>query len=212
MKTATFAVAVSALAVGGFGWFDTASYRSAVQAYQAVARVHATQGEEQVRQDEVRYRRCDPMRTDNRTSNTVDFTPEGRACLIDALGRTGSVPGALVLLRNASVALSKDPDDSQLRAAALGAIDRARKILVGDQAYYDGQEQIKQAYANSLVMRMLGEPEPSAASFADQAALLDQAEYAIHLPKLYQSQQIWRLESLLPEKGRAPGATRQAEG
>lgn len=201
MKTATFAVTVSALAVGAFGWFDTASYRSAVQAYQAAARVHSTPSKEQAQQDEVRYRRCDPMRTENRTGNTVDFTPEGRTCLIDALGKTGSVPGALVLVRNASVALSKDPDDSQLRAAALGAIDKARKILVSDKAYYDGQEQIKQARANSLVMRMALEPDSSAASFADQAALLDQAEYAIHLPKLYQSRQIWRLESLLPEKG-----------
>lgn len=200
MKTATIAITISALAVGAFGWFDTASYRSAVQAYQAAARVHSTPSKEQAQQDEVRYRRCDPMRTENRTSNTVDFTPEGRTCLIDALGKTSSIPGALVLVRNASVALSKDPDDRPLRAAALGAIDKARKILVSDKAFYDGQEQIKQAYANSVVMRMLAEPDPSAASFADQAALLDQAEYSIHLPTLYQSQQIWRLESLLPEK------------
>jgi len=200
MKTAMTAITIAAAAAGGFGWFDTAGYRSAIQAYQTAAKEHAPQGREPVQQDEARYRRCDPMRTENKASNTIDFTPEGRTCLIDALDQTRSVQGALVLVRNASVALSKEPDDKQLRAAALGAIDKARKILVSDRALYERQEQIQQAYANSLVMRMLVSPQPQAVSFAAQATLLDQAEYSIHLPKLYQSQQIWRLESLLPEK------------
>lgn len=200
MKTATLAITVSALAVGGFGWFDTASYRSAVQAYQTVGNELMPQRQEQFQQDQARYQRCDPMRTENRVSNTIDFTPEGRTCLIEALEQTSSVQGALILVRNASVALSKDPDDKALRAAALGAIDKARKILLGDKAFYDRQEEIRQAYTHSLVMRVLAEPQPESASFSAQATLLDQAEYSVHLPKLYQSQKIWRLESALPEK------------
>ena len=192
MKTAMTAitVAAAAAAAGGFGWFDTAGYRSAVQAYQTVARVQAPQGQEPVRQDEARYRRCDPMRTENKARNTIDLTTEGRSCLIDALDQTGSVQGALVLVRNASVALSKEPGDKQLRSAALGAINKARQILVRDRALYDRQERIQRAYANSLIMRMLAEPDPQAVSFAAQATLLDEAEYSIHLPMLYQSQQI----------------------
>lgn len=115
MKTATIAIAISALAVGGFGWFDTVSYRSALQAYQMVAKERRPQHQAQWQRDEARYKRCDPMRVANKARSTIDFTPEGRHCLIDALAQTASVQGALVLLRNASVALSKDPDDKALR-------------------------------------------------------------------------------------------------
>ena len=129
------------------------------------------QHQEQLRQDEARYQRCDPMRAENRASDTIDFTPDGRNCLIDALGRASSVQGTLVLARNASVALSKDPDDQSLRAVALGAIDKARKILVSDKALYDRQEQVNQAYTNSLVMRLLLPPTPAPVSFATRALL-----------------------------------------
>lgn len=200
MKIATTVMTAAALALGGFGWLDTANYRSTLQAYQEAAREHLPQRQAQFQQDQARYQRCDPMRFENKASNTIDFTPEGRSCLIDALAQTSSVQGALILVRNASVALGKNPDDGQLRAAALGAVDKARKILLGDKAFYDRQEQINQAYANSLVMRVLAEPQPVAVSFTTQAALLDQAEYSIHLPKVYQSQQVWRLESQLPAK------------
>jgi len=200
MKAATIAIAISALAVGGFGWFDTVSYRSALQAYQMVAKEHLPQHRAQWQQDEARYKRCDPMRVENKARNTIDFTPEGRHCLIDALAQTASVQGALVLLRNASAALSKDPDDKALRGAALVAIDKARQLLASDRAFYDRQERLDQAYASSWVMRVLAQPYPEPVSFATQTVLLDQAEYSIHLPKLYQSQQIRRLESLLPEK------------
>ena len=200
MKIAMTAFTGAVLAVGGFGWFDTANYRSTLQVYQAAAMERMPQHQERLRQDEARYQRCDPMRAENRASNTIDFTPEGRNCLIDALGQASSVQGTLVLVRNASVALSKDPEDQPLRAAALGAIDKARKILVSDKALYDRQEQVNQAYTNSLVMRLLLPPTAAPVSFAAQATLLDQADYSIHLPKLYQSQQIWRLESLLPAK------------
>lgn len=201
MKAATIAIAVSALAVGGLGWFDTARYRSARQAYEAVVKERLPQRQAQWQQDEARYKRCDPMRAENTARNTIDFTPEGRRCLIDALDQTGSVQGALLLVRNASVALGKDPDDQALRAAALGAIATARRILASDKPWrYDRLEQVQGAYATSLVMRVLAEPQPASGSFAAQATLLDEAEYSIHLPRLYQSQQIWRLEALLPEK------------
>ena len=201
MKIAMIAGSLAVLALGGLGWLDTAAYRSTRQAYEAVAREHLPQWREQVLQDEARYKRCDPLRTENKASNTIDFTPEGRACLIEALQKTASVPGALVLVRNASVALSKNPEDQALRLAALGAVDQARRILARDRAFYDQQEQIKEAHTRSRVMRLLAEPPSESASFAGQAMLLDQAEYSIHLPRLYQSQQIWRLEALLPQKG-----------
>lgn len=201
MKIAMIAGSLAVLALGGLGWLDTAAYRSTRQAYEAVAREHLPQWREQVLQDEARYKRCDPLRTENKASNTIDFTPEGRACLIEALQKTVSVPGALVLVRNASVALSKSPEDQALRLAALGAVDQARRILARDRAFYDQQEQIKEAHTRSRVMRLLTEPPSESASFAGQAMLLDQAEYSIHLPRLYQSQQIWRLEALLPQKG-----------
>lgn len=200
MKTAKIAIGIAAVGLGGFAWYDGAGYRAAVQAYETAAREHAPQGQAPVQADEARYRRCDPMRTENPARNTIDFTAEGRSCLIDALDKTSSVTGALVLLRNASVALSKAPDDRQLRIAAQGAVDKARRILGRDRLLYERQAQIGQAYANSLVVRLLVPPPPQDMGFAAQAALLDEAEYSIHLPQLYQSQQIWRLESLLPEK------------
>lgn len=202
LKTATIFSAAVALALGLFGWFNTAGYRASVQAYQVAAAAHLQQLKEQLQQDEGRYQRCDAMRAENKTTNTIDFTPEGRACLMDALVRVSSVEGALVLARNASVALARNPQDRQLREAALGSIERARMLLASHKPWlHDRLEQINQAHAHSLVLRMFVAPPASQLNFASQAALLDQAEYAIHLPGLHQNQQIWRLEALLPKAG-----------
>lgn len=211
MKTATIFSTAGALALGVFGWFNTADYRTSVQAYQVAAAAHLQQLKEQLQQDEDRYRRCDAMRTENRATNTIDFTPEGRACLMDALVRVSSVEGALVLTRNASVALAKNPQDKPLREAALGSIERARVVLASHKPWlHDRLEQVNQAHAHSLVLRMFVAPPASQLNFASQATLLDEAEYAIHLPKLHQSQQIWRLEALLPQTG--PGERAGATG
>lgn len=121
-------------------------------------------------QDEARYRVCDAQRADNRATNTVDFTSEGRRCLISALDQAASVQGTLVLLRNASVTLRKNPDDAALRAAALRAVGKAREQLVLDH------------------------PRPFD-RFTEQAAALDQAEFSIHLPQVHHEQQMWRLEA-----------------
>lgn len=121
-------------------------------------------------QDAARYRVCDAQRVENPATHTIDFTPEGRRCLISALDQVASVQGTLVLLRNASATLLKTPDDQALRTAALGAVARARTQL-----------------AQQLPTLREG--------FAQQAAALDMAEYAIHLPRLHHQQQMWRLEA-----------------
>lgn len=157
MKFANLLIAAAALATGGAAWSDTPGAGPAQR-----------QAREQ--QDAARYRVCDAQRAENPATHTIDFTAEGRRCLIGALDQAASVQGTLVLLRNASVALLKTPDDPPLRTAALGAVSRAR-----------GQ----------LVQEMPALPEV----FAQQAAALDMAEYAIHLPRLHHEQQIWRLEA-----------------
>lgn len=200
MKVTMIVSAIAVLALGGLGWQETAGYRAAREAYQSMAQEQVPQLQQSMREDEARYKRCDPLRAENPASNTIDFTVQGRACLIDALQKAASLEGTLVLARNASVALGKSPDDQALRTAALEAIDRARVALAGERAYYARHEQFSQAYAESRLMRLLVAPPPQGPGFESQAALLDQAEYAIHLPRLHQSQQLWRLESLLPPK------------
>ena len=120
-------------------------------------------------QDEARYRVCDAQRADNPATRTLDFTPAGRRCLIDALGQAASVQGTLVLLRNASATLRKGPEDPTLRTAALRAVARARVQLASD-------------------LMNLRE------RFREEAAALDLAEFSIHLPQLHYEQQQWRLE------------------
>ncbi len=200
MKVTMIVSTIAVLALGGLGWQDTAGYRAARAAYQSMAQEQLPRHEQRVREDEARYQRCDPLRAENPASNTIDFTVQGRVCLIDALQRAASLEGTLVLVRNASVALGKSPDDQALRTAALDAITRARGALAGERAYYARQEQFSQAYTESRLMRLLASPPPQGPGFERQAALLDQAEYAIHLPRLHQDQQIWRLESLLPQR------------
>lgn len=198
MKSAFTVSTVIALALGLYGWFDTAQYRAIKQAYQSGASEHLQQASVQLKQEEGLYRKCDTLRQENPATRTIDFTPEGRQCLIDALAQTHSVQGALNLSRNASVALGKNPQDSQLRSAALGAIDNARQTLASHKPWlYDRLEQLNHAYADSLVLRVFIKPDLRPVTFDSQAALLDQAENAIHLPKVHQSQQIWRLEAML---------------
>ncbi|QKO22415.1 hypothetical protein [Rhodoferax sp. BAB1] len=165
MKFTALLVTAAALAAGGPAWSDTAGHPTSADTWLA-----RRQAQEQ--QDEARYRVCDAQRVDNPATRSIDFTADGRRCLIAALGQAGSVQGALVLLRNASVALRKNPSDEALRQAAQRAVERARAQL--------GAE-----------MMALRE------RFREEAAALDLAEFSIHLPQLHEQQQRWRLETYL---------------
>jgi hypothetical protein len=172
MKFATLFVFVTALAAGGPAWSDPAHQPTPAESWLA-------QRQAQEQQDDTRYRVCDAQRADNPATRSLDFTAGGRRCLIAALGQAASVQGTLVLLRNASVALRKNPKDHTLRKAALGAVDRARVKLAAD---------------------LPGLRE----RFKEDAAALDLAEFSVHLPQLHEQQQQWRLKTYLAAS-QAPG-------
>ena len=159
MKSITLLLTATALCAPVTAWSDTA----AAEAWRA-------QRQTQELQDAARYRVCDVQRADNPATRTLDFTPAGRRCLIDALGQTVSVQGTLVLLRNASATLRKTPEDQALHQAALGAVARARVQLAAELP------QLRER-------------------FKEEAAALDQAEFSIHLPQLHYDQQQWRLQA-----------------
>lgn len=163
MKFAALLVSVAALVAGGPAWSDTARQPTSAASWLA-------QRQAQEQQDHTRYRVCDAQRVDNPATRSIDFTAGGRLCLIAALGQAGSVQGTLVLLRNASAALRKNPADQALRSAALAAVERARARLVAD---------------------LPGLRE----RFKEEATALDLAEFSIHLPQLHEQQQQWRLEA-----------------
>ncbi|KRI01454.1 hypothetical protein [Curvibacter sp. PAE-UM] len=165
MKLTALLVFVTALAAGGPAWSDTVRHPTSAETWLA-------QRQAQEQQDDTRYRVCDAQRADNPATRSVDFTAAGRRCLIAALGQAASVQGTLVLLRNASVALRKNPADQALRKAAQGAVDRARVKLAAD---------------------LPGLRE----RFKEDAAALDLAEFSIHLPQLHEQQQQWRLKTYL---------------
>ncbi len=194
-----FAILIAAvLAVAALAWLDTAEYRELAASYRSAAREPLAQLARLEQQDQQRYQRCDPQRFENRARNTIDFTPEGRRCLIAALEQAGTVAGTLALVRNASVILQKEPQDQPVRAAALAALDRAHDALGAQKSWrYDRLERIGQAHAASVLMRLRQSPAPGP-DFAQLVQLLDRAEYAIHLPQLHQSQQIRRLERRWP--------------
>lgn len=178
--TAQLVVALTALAAGGSAWSDTAPSRNAAGSDRTSVEARQLQRQAQEEQDEARYRVCDTQRVENRNTRSLDFTAQGRRCLLDALDRSASVQGALVLLRNTSVSLRKTPEDHPLRAAARRAIDRARSQLAAD---------------------LPGLRE----RFKDESAALDLAEFSIHLPHLHHQQQLWRIEAYMA----ALQATRQ---
>lgn len=167
MKFTALILTLTALAAPAAAWADTAPAHSWLARRQALEQ-----------QDAARYRVCDAQRVDNPARHTVDFSAQGRQCLIDALGQAVSVQGTLVLLRNASATLRKTPEDQPLRLAALRAVDRARSQLAAD---------------------LPGLRE----RFREEAAALDQAEFSIHLPQLHYQQQLWRLEVYVSQ---GPGA------
>jgi len=163
MKIATLLVTLTALAAAGPALSDAAGQPPSAATWQA-------QRQAQEQQDETRYRVCDAQRVDNPLTRSLDFTAGGGLCLIDALKQAASLQGTLVLLRNASVALRKNPADQALRSAALAAAARARAKLAGD-------------------LPVLRE------RFKEDAAALDLAEFSVHLPRLHEQQQQWRLEA-----------------
>lgn len=163
MKFTTLLVFVTALAAAGPAWSDPAHHATS-----AVSWLAQRQAQEQ--QDDSRYRVCDAQRVDNPATRALDFSAAGRRCLIAALGQAASVQGTLVLLRNASVALRKDPADQALRQAAQGAVERARTKLAAELP------QLRER-------------------FKEEAAALDLAEFSIHLPQLHEQQQQWRLQA-----------------
>lgn len=156
MKFTALFITVTALAAPAAAWSDTAPAHSGLSHRQALEQ-----------QDEARYRVCDAQRAENPATHTIDFTTSGRRCLVTALGQVATVPGTLVLLRNASATLRKTPDPA-LRQAALRAVARARVQLASD-------------------LPSLG------ARFRDEAAALDLAELSIYQPQLHYQQQQWRL-------------------
>jgi len=129
-------------------------------------------------QDEARDRVCDVQCAENPAPSTIDLTAAGRRCLVDALDQAGSVQRALVLLRNATVALYNNPADQALRSAALRAVDKARGQLLSD---------------GHLLPQV--QPATPGSRFAEQAAALDLAEFSVHLPQLHREQQMWRMKA-----------------
>lgn len=163
MKFAALLITVTALAAAGPAWSETAQHPASAASWLA-------QGQALEQQDDARYRVCDAQRVDNPATRALDFSASGRLCLIAALGQAVSVQGTLVLLRNASVALRKTPEDQALRQAALRAVDRARTRLAADLP------QLRER-------------------FKEEAAALDLAEFSIHLPRLHEQQQQRRLQA-----------------
>lgn len=178
MKLAATVVTVAALAVSGFARADALEYHplpatARVPAQEQLVRLAARE-----QQDEARYRVCDAQRAKNLATGAFGFTADGRRCLIDALDRAVSVRGTLVLLRNASATLFRNPEDRALHSAALRAVDKAREQMIID---------------GHLLQR--AQPAAPGSRFAEQAAALDVAEFSIHLPQLHREQQTWRLEA-----------------
>lgn len=160
--TATVAT-ISDRASNECGWADPLEYRALAAPEQ---------------QDEARDRVCDVQCGENPAPGTTDLTAAGQRCLVDALDQAGSVQRALVLLRNATVALYNNPADQALRSAALRAVDKARGQLLSD---------------GHLLPQV--QPATPGSRFAEQAAALDLAELSIHLPQLHREQQMWRMKA-----------------
>ena len=170
MKFTRLCIALAALAAAPAAWSQ-----AALPGLQAVAAQYSTerwrdQRQAREQQDEARYRVCDALRAEDPATQTISVTTEGRRGLIEALDQAASVPGTLVLLRNASATLRTTPADKALQAAALQAVARARLQLAEE-------------------LMALG------ARFREEAAALDLAELSIHLPQLHYQQQLWRLQA-----------------
>lgn len=170
MKLLATVVTIAALAASGLAWAEAPERRASTTAARASAQEQLAQIRALEQQDQARFRVCDAQRAENPATGMIDLTPAGRRCLVGALEQAASFQGTLVLLRNASVALYKNPTDSTLRKAAMQAVATARELLVNTQPWRLEQ-------------------------FREQATALDLAEFSIHLPHVHQEQQSWRMEA-----------------
>ncbi len=198
MKLKTLAIPTTVIVLAVLAWVDTMPYRTALSKVPAEMPVSAlAASKKDIEADLQRWTACNNMRKENPDTKDFDYTPEGRMCLLAAMPKTKTTMGAIVFATSASVWLTAHPADTNIRLAALAAINNGRSRMITSKSwYYDTQEKVAEAHDRSVILKLRDGRQNASSLFDVMANKLDQAEYAVMLPDVVWKQKQWRLKAL----------------
>ncbi|MNJ50534.1 hypothetical protein D3C77_458090 [compost metagenome] len=190
-------LAIGAAALFGFPifcWVDTQDYRATLSSMPTIMPARAIeQSQKDIKSDTALFLAC--------TKPTgLQFTPGGRACVLDAISKSKTVVGAAMVSTMASAWLEKNPTDVEVRNTALSAIARARAEMIASKSWnYDSREKLAKAHDRSLLLRLRDGLYYKSSPFVNDSERLDQAEYKVLLPEVVRRQQQWLTDAFSVE-------------
>lgn len=176
---------------------DTAAYRSALANFttEEMARALITQSKN-ITYDFNNYSECESLRVENKKTNTFDFKPEARACLISVMPKTKTAIGGIIFGNVAYMWLSKHPLDEEVRASALVAINNGRAEMISQKhQQYDKLQSIANAHDTSVLLKLFQGKQDTVNLFEKTATDLNRLEYAVMLPDVKQEQDAWLIKA-----------------
>ena len=164
----------AALCVGAI--VDLAPYQAAIDALPQ-DRVDAIV-KKQV-EDMDRLEVCDELRAPSGVTKEENSRAELRSCLVDALNTIQTATAALKGSSMASVWLSENVEDEEVRVATLNAIEKARATLIEEKWYYEGLQRVYDAHDGSVILLIKNGPQAGEGMFLKIGGMLDMYEFRV---------------------------------
>lgn len=128
-----------------------------------------------------------------RTEKYNEYTLETRACLLNAMSKTKTTTGSIVLAGFASEWLKDHPLDEEVRASALLAIESGRNDLIDSKKrYYDKMAKVSDKANSSFFYKLFNGEQDGTAMLDKIIVLLNEAEFSVRLPEVAQRQNEWK--------------------
>ncbi|MGE8063872.1 hypothetical protein [Pseudomonas sp. NPDC089569] len=133
-------------------------------------------------------------------STDDEYSARARSCVIDAMSKTSTTVGGMTSGYIGYQWLTKNPNDAELRAAALSAIAKGRIDLRASKLeQYDRFQNVVKANDQSIFLRFIKGRQNTSDMFDKTADQLDQVEYMVMLPEVSRAQHEWRLKTYASE-------------
>lgn len=191
MKHAGLAIAAAIVAFSAFIWVDTKPYRTALADMPVTMPVSAIDAAKKNAEADIsRFLACTK-------SAGLQYTPEGRGCLVDAMSQSQTMVGAISFSVVSSSWLEKKPDDAEIRSLALNAIAKARSEMIASKSWhYDSLEKLAKAHDQSIFLKLRDGRMNTSNQFINDAERLDRAEYSVLLPDVTRKQEQWLTDQI----------------
>lgn len=183
---------VTAVALSLSIWIDTGPYRAAQRELASTASIEYF---ENLKRDvELELQRSDECK--NPELYIAEEADKRRPCLIEALSHTKTVAGTYITAMKASMWLGKNPEDEQVRSAALASIANARSRMVQSMKQYERLWNLTEAHDSSIFLSLIDGRHSTIDRFSKEADFMDEAENAVMQPEMSSKQRLWRRDAI----------------